>query len=118
VDIRFDLLIKAAAAEIAEPREFRRDGASLNDFLRNCLSPSDSADLVAAKLVEYFCLDDNGAFNNRVVAIKLVVMFLDEVGTAPVGSARGVALKDLQRILTQHPNLQQIQDWARAHYGF
>jgi hypothetical protein len=72
---------------------------------------------VAAKLIQYFCIDDDGTFNRRLVAIKLAIAFLDRVGTAPAGTGRGVALKDLQDILVSGANLQQLEDWARAHYG-
>ena len=115
--MRLDVIIKAAAAQVAEPKEFRRGDTSLDDFLRNCMTPSDSIDLVAAKLVEYFCLDEEGAFNNRLTGIKLALMVLGRAAKPLDGAACSVALKDLHAILMQHPSRDQIQQWARAHYG-
>jgi hypothetical protein len=113
---RYDLLIKAIAAEIGVPHEFRRTGGSVNDFLRNRLLPDDDAETVGARILDYFCLNEDREFNGIMNGVKLALAFLDEVLPARDPPQTETALKDLRDVLHSRPTFQQICCWVRATY--
>ena len=105
--------IKELAAAIAPPGKFARDGGSLNDFLRNVLQSSDTAADASAKILDYFCLDDDRQYNNLTIAVHLCVAVLRDDGC----ELSEVALKDLRGLLQSHPGYEQIRSWVRANHG-
>ena len=111
-----DLLVKALAAEIGLPPEFRRAGISLNDFLRYRMAPDDDAATVGAKILEYFCLDDDRQYNGIRFGVQLALSFLDETLDGPSAAQRPTAIKDLRRVMDERPPLQSILGWVRSYY--
>ena len=110
------LLVKALAAEIGLPRELRRAGISLNDFLRNRIGPNDDPATVGAKILEYFCLDEDRRYNGIRFGVQLALSFLDETFDGPSADQRVTAIKDLRRIMDEGPPLQSILGWVRSYY--
>ena len=111
-----DLLVKALASEIGVPRELRRAGVSLNDFLRNRIAPSDDAATVGAKILEYFCLDEDRQYNGIRFGVQLAICFLDERLDGPSADARTTAIKDLRKVMDESPPFESILGWVRSYY--
>ena len=114
---RDDSRLKCIASEIALPREFYKDGGSLNDFLRNRLIPTDTPQEVGAKILDYFCLDSNDRqYNNFMLGVRLAVGYLEGSVGGSDSATRARALKDLKSILSNRPSLEQLACWAKSHY--
>ena len=110
------LIFQRVAAEIGPPSLFRRTGGSLVDFVENYLAPEDTLDIVGAKILQYFCLDEDGTPNNFLPGIQLAIGFLDAVKTAPTEPAqRRQSLVDLKAIL-QSGDPAQLQRWVASYY--
>ncbi|MEE8451028.1 MAG: hypothetical protein V3R99_03905 [Thermoguttaceae bacterium] len=110
---RFADAIKIIAADIGGLKEFRKQGGGLPDFLANRLQTGDTAACVAARLLEYFCLDDNRRFNNFMPGVQLTISFLNYT-TGPDASIQSI--KDLRAILEATPTTNQLKQWAEANY--
>lgn len=114
---RFAVAIKTTAAEIGGLPEFRKTGGSLSDFLDSRFDPRDSPEVIAAKILVYFCADSDGIFNNFMSGVKLAVGFLDRVmKPPPKGPERLQALKDLETVLNTSVDQAQLIKWARSWY--
>lgn len=109
--------IKVLAAELGTASDFSGGGGSLADFLSNKLSPSDTASIAGAKLLEYFCLDDGGGFNGFRRGVDLAVTFLDETLGHRNTEQRLQSLKDLKSVLEDAKDRKPIDDWVRGWYG-
>ena len=91
------LFIEVASA-IGSPGVFRRDGGSLREFLGDYVNDGDSAQEVATKIFQYFCLD-GGSYNGFQQGVYLALGFLDAILPQNDRSQRGQALKDLKGLL-------------------
>jgi hypothetical protein len=110
------LTFQRVAAEIGPPSLFRRTGGSLVDFVENFLDPGDATDVVGAKILQYFRLDEDGATNNFLPGIQLAVGFLDATMTAPKDPAqRKQSLRDLKTILDSG-DAAQLHRWVTSYY--
>lgn len=95
---------------------FRRHGYSLRDFLENAVDDADTCDIVGARIIEHFCLDDR-RFNNFLPGLTLAIGFLDATMQGPRAEAREQCLLDLRGIL-DGPNCDfaTVLQWVRSNY--
>jgi hypothetical protein len=111
------LTFQRVAAEIGPPSLFRRTGGSLVDFVENVVAPQDTSASVGAKILQYFCLDDDGKANDFLPGIQLAIGFLDAVMTAPSDPAqRRQSLVDLKAILQSGNAASQLPAWVASYY--
>jgi hypothetical protein len=110
------LIFQRVAAEIGPPSLFRQTGGSLVDFVENFLAAGDMPDVVGGKILEYFCLDDDGAPNNFLPGIRLAIGFLDATMAAPRDAEhRKQSLRDLKTILASG-DAAQLHRWVTSYY--
>ncbi len=114
---KYAIAIKTAAAGIDGLRIFRRQGGSLSDFLEHQFQGTDTPDLIAAKLLDYFCVD-HGRFNRFTPGVRLAVAFLKDTLGGPASHTEEVqALKDLKTVIEESPTYEELLKWVQAHYG-
>ena len=78
--------------------------------------PEDSAQVVGAKIFDFFCLE-NGWFNNFVPGIKLGLGFLDATLSGPIDhDARKQSQLALKEMLEKGTDCGQLLGWVKAHY--
>jgi hypothetical protein len=105
-----------AAADIGSPKDFRTSGGSLKDFLENEVREGDAPDVVAAKILCYFCTE-GGLFNNCMPGLALAIRFLDTTLDGPAdGMEKQQALKDLKANMVPSSNFNQLLTWVRSNY--
>lgn len=106
-----------AASKAATSKQFLDARCSKKDFLESCIGPSDPADIVGARIIEYFCLDD-GVYNNFQPGIKIALEFLDAtLGTSANRESRRQGLVDLKSLLDAGTDFDELLQWVRSNYG-
>ena len=73
--------------------------------------------LIAAKMLEYFCIDGDQSFNGFMPGVKLAVAFLDTTCGLPDQHQRQQSLKDLKSILAAAEDRHALLGWAKGWYG-
>jgi len=107
--------LKTEIASLGSPFEFRRNNCSLNDFLRNVIEDDDDEYVIAAKVIDYFCVDA-GVFNRFTLGIKLCVGFMGNCHPIAESDQRS-AIIALGKIMNSDPTLEAVTRWAKSHYG-
>lgn len=107
------LFIEVASA-IGSPGVFRRDGGSLREFQEDFVTDGDSAQEIATKIIEYFCLDGK-SYNGFQQGVQLALGFLDVAVPQNDRSQRGQALKDLKGLLIAG-DVKAIRQWVESNY--
>ena len=103
-----------AASAIGSPGVFRRDGGNLREFMEDYVKAGDSAQEVATKIIQYFCLD-GGSYNGFQQGVQLALGFLDVTVAQSDRSQRVQALKDLKTLLIAG-DVKAIRQWVESNY--
>lgn len=107
-----------SAASIVGTGALRHEGGSFQDFYARVASLETHAADVAARAIEYFCLDEEHRFNRFQTGLLLVATFLSLVARPALSEVQQQqALRDLRDLLQQQPSFEQLATWARSHYG-
>jgi len=104
--------LKVIAAQVAGRKPF----PGLKDFTIDQVGENDSTDLIAAKVLMCFCIDD-GRYNNFGSGILLAIQFLDETHRPPQGDQRSRSQKDLRKLLDGGCALEGLLEWIARWYG-
>lgn len=106
-----------AAATFGAPHVFRRGGCSLRDFMDNEARDADTHNLVGAKIISYFCMED-GRYNGFHSGIALAVEYLERsVGCVLDSGVRLQCLKSLRELLNAGATENQLVEWAKSYFA-